>query len=57
VAEKGSPNVKPGKMLTPAIAEWWNNFYVSDEISRIIKGTKDYISVTQKAKRLIFGND
>jgi hypothetical protein len=53
VAEKGilsSPNVKSGKVLPPAIAEMVKQFYVSDEISRIMPETKDYISVNWKVR-------
>jgi hypothetical protein len=52
-----SPNVKRNKVLLPARAKivkqfnciWWNQ--------QVMSGTKDYISVTQKARRFIFWND
>jgi hypothetical protein len=56
VGEKGilsSPNVKPGKVLPPATAEVVKQFYVSDEIGRIMPGTKDYV----KARRFNFRNN
>jgi hypothetical protein len=55
VAEKGilsSPNVKPGNVLPPASAEMVKHFYVSDEISRIMPGTKDYVCVNSKGKKV-----
>jgi hypothetical protein len=39
-----SPNVKPGKVLPPATAEMVKEFYVSDEISRIMPGRKNFVS-------------
>jgi hypothetical protein len=44
LAEKGilsSPNVKQGTVLTPATIEMVKEFYVCDEISRIMPGTID----------------
>jgi hypothetical protein len=55
VAEKlilSSPNVKPGKVLPPATAEMVKQFYVSDEVSRIIPGTKDYVSVNSEGRKV-----
>jgi hypothetical protein len=55
VVEKGilsGPNVKPGKVLPPATAEMVKQFYVSDEISRIMLGTKDYVSVNSESKKV-----
>jgi hypothetical protein len=46
-----SPDVKPGKLLPPATAEIVKQFYVSDEISRIMPGTKDYVSVNSGGKK------
>jgi hypothetical protein len=48
VAEKGilcSPNANLSKVLPLATAEMVKQFYVPDEISRIIPGTKDHVSV------------
>jgi hypothetical protein len=45
-------NVKPGKVLPPAIAEMVKQFYVSDEISRVMPGTKDYVSVKSEGKKV-----
>jgi hypothetical protein len=57
VAEKvilSSPNVKPCKMLPPARAraKMVKQIYVSDEISRIVPETKDYISVSSEDKKV-----
>jgi hypothetical protein len=55
VAEEGilsSSYVKPGKVLPPATAEIAKQFYVSVEISRIMPGTKDYISVNSESKEV-----
>jgi hypothetical protein len=46
-----SPDFKPGKVLPPAIAEM-KQFYVSDKISRIMPGTKDYVSVNSEGKKI-----
>jgi hypothetical protein len=57
VAEKGllsCPNVKPGRVLPPATAEMVKEFCVSDEISRIIPGTKGYVPVNSEGKRVHF---
>jgi hypothetical protein len=43
--------VKPGKVLLAATAEV-NQFYECDEISRIMLGTKDYVSVISEAKKV-----
>jgi hypothetical protein len=55
VAEKGilsSPNVKPGKVLTPVTAYMVKQFYVSHEIISIMPGAKDYVSVNSKGKKV-----
>jgi hypothetical protein len=55
VAEKGimsSPNVKPGKVLPPATMEMLKQFYMSDEISTNMPGTKYYVSVNSKGKKV-----
>jgi hypothetical protein len=39
-----SPNVKPGNVLPPATNEMVKQFYISDEISRIMSETKNYVS-------------
>jgi hypothetical protein len=54
VAEKGilsSSSVKPGKVLPRATAEMVKQLHVSDEISRIMPGTKDYVSVNSEGKK------
>jgi hypothetical protein len=40
-----SPNVIPGKVLPPATAEMVKQFYVSDEIDRIMPRIKDNVCV------------
>jgi hypothetical protein len=55
VAGKGilpSPNIKPGKVLPSASAEMVKLCYVFDEISRIMPGTKDYVSVCSQDKKV-----
>jgi hypothetical protein len=37
--------VKPGKLLPPATIETVKQFYVSDELSKIMPETDDYVSV------------
>jgi hypothetical protein len=53
VAEKGilsSPNIKLGKMLPTATPEM-KHFYVCDEISMFMPGTKGYIYFTSEGKK------
>eukprot|EP00731_Ephydatia_muelleri_P000156 Em0001g156a len=50
VAEKGimsSPNTKCGRTLPADIEEEIKHLYLSDEISRVMPGKKDFISVVQ----------
>jgi hypothetical protein len=50
MAEKGilsSHSIKPEKVLPP---ETVKQFYVSDQMSRIMSGTKDYTSVKSEGK-------
>lgn len=64
--EKGileSPNPKPGKALSKAIVDTVKSFYENDEISRIMPGIKDCMTVvdlngikTKMSKRLILCN-
>jgi hypothetical protein len=49
-----SPRVKPGEVLTPATAEMVKQFYVCDEISRIMPGMEDYVSVNSEGKKSCF---
>jgi hypothetical protein len=54
VAENGvlsSRNGKPGHMLPPATAEMVRGFLISEEVSRILPGTKGYISFNSKGKK------
>jgi hypothetical protein len=54
VAEKrilSNANIKPGKVL-PAETPEMNQFYECKEISRIMLGTKDYVSVSAEAKKV-----
>ena len=63
VQEKGilsSPNPKPGKTLSPIIEEQVVDVYHSDDISRVMPGRKDCVSVMtaggkreQRQKRLL----
>jgi hypothetical protein len=45
-------NAKPGKLLPPARAEMVEKYYVSDRISKILLGTKDYISVNSEGNKI-----
>lgn len=64
--EKGileSPNPKPGKALSKVILDTVKSFYENDEISRIMPGIKDCVTVvdsngikTKMSKRLILCN-
>jgi hypothetical protein len=46
-----SPNVKPGKVLPSVTAEVMKQFFfASDDISRIMPGTKDHVSVNSEGK-------
>jgi hypothetical protein len=45
-----STNVKPGKVIPPTMAEMVKRFYMSDEISSVMPGTKDYVSVNSEGK-------
>lgn len=49
-----SLRVKSSKMLTPATAEMVKQFYAYDEISRIMPGMRDYISVNSEEKESCF---
>jgi len=54
VEEKGilsTPNVKAGKTLAQKTVQEVNDFYHSNEVSRIMPGKKDYISVTVDGER------
>jgi hypothetical protein len=55
VAETGilsSPNLKPDKVLPLTTAEIVKQLCVSDEVSRIIPRTKDYVSVNSECKKI-----
>ena len=67
IAENGilsSPNPKPrGRILSPTIAEKVSHFYLSDNVSRVMPGKKDSLSVlgedgkrVHKQKRLLLCN-
>lgn len=65
VAEKGilsTPNQKFGKKIADDIIEKVKQFYDSDDVSRIMPGKKDYVTIRlgetrmQVQKRLILGN-
>jgi hypothetical protein len=40
-----SPNSKPGKTLNEVTVEVVRSFYNNDEVSRVLPGKKDYISI------------
>lgn len=59
----GSPNRKPGKSLPAEVVQTIQSFYESDEISRVLPGMKDCVSVrtdngdkVKLSKRLILCN-
>lgn len=65
VQEKGilaTPDPKPGHSLAPNTVELVHGFYNSDEVSRVMPGMKDFVSVKEngqrvhKQKRLILSN-
>lgn len=58
-----SPNQKPGKSLSPEVVAAVRSYYESDEISRVLPGMKDCVSVKNEngdrvklSKRLILCN-
>ena len=55
VEEKGVlslPGPKPGHSLPPETVDTVRTFYESDDISRIMPGNKDFVSVKQEGERL-----
>lgn len=65
VREKGilsTPNPKPGKTLDEATTSLVKEFYNSDEVSRIMPGKKDFVTIREKGsknqiqKRLVLSN-
>lgn len=65
VREKGilsTPNPKPGRTLSDVTAESVKDFYNSDEVSRMMPGKKDYVTIRNKEgknqvqKRLVLAN-
>ena len=55
VREKGvlsSPDPKPGHSLPSATLKQVADFYESDEVSRMMPGKKDFVSVRQEGKRI-----
>ena len=54
VQEKGilaSPNPKPGHSLPSKVVEIVRAFYTSDEVSRLMPGKKDFVTVKKDGKR------
>ena len=54
VQEKGvfsTPDPKPGPSLPPETMQIVTEFYQSDEVSRIMPGRKDFVSVKKEGKR------
>lgn len=65
VKEKGvlsTPNPKPGRTVSENVAESVKDFYNSDEVSRMMPGKKDYVTIRNKdgkvqiQKRLVLAN-
>ena len=55
VKEKGilsTPNPKPGHVLPAETTDLVRNFYECDEVSRMMPGRKDYVSVKQADERV-----
>jgi hypothetical protein len=57
-----SPDPKPGKTLNEVAVEVVKSFYISDEVSKVMPGKKDYISIKvsgvkiREQKRLLLCN-
>lgn len=54
VKEKGilsTPNPKPGKMITNVIAQLVVNFYSEDDVSRMMPGKKDFVTIRNKGAK------
>jgi len=47
-----SPNPKPGHVLATETADHVRSFYECDEVSRMLPGKKDFVSVKQEGKRV-----
>jgi hypothetical protein len=45
------PNAKSGQVVLPATAKMVKQFYASYEISRLMLGIKDYVSINSEGKR------
>ena len=55
VKEKGilsTPNPKPGSSLPQETTELVTQFYESDDISRVMPGKKDFVSVRKEGRRV-----
>ena len=52
-----SPNLKPGHSIAAETCESVCRFYESDEVSRIMPGKKDFVSVRLGEKREHFQRD
>ena len=53
--EKGiltTPNPKVGRGIEPDTAESVNKFYYKDEISRVMPGKKDCVSILQNGEKM-----
>lgn len=47
-----SPNLKPGHVLATETADQVRSFYECDEVSRMLPGKKDFVSVKREGKRV-----
>ncbi len=59
VQEKGIlslPDLKVGPLLLPETVSTVREFYESDDISRIMPGKRNFVSIRQKGKRVHFQN-
>lgn len=55
VNEKGilsTPNPKPGKTLNENTAQLVKEFYHQDDISRMMPGKEDYVTVRDKGSKI-----
>ena len=55
VREKGilaTPNPKPGHPLASEVVDLVSGFYCSDDVSRLMPGKKDFVSVKQGEQRV-----
>lgn len=46
-----TPNIQPGKVLPTAVESRVIEFYLSDSVSRMMPGKKDYVSMLVEGRR------